>query len=74
MKKEHAMSKFLATNEHRIDRILRVAAGLGLLALALVGPKTPLGFLGIVPLATGLLGTCPVYSLLGVSTCRAPRR
>jgi len=68
------MSKFLATNEHRIDRILRVAAGLGLLALALVGPKTPLGFLGIVPLATGLLGTCPVYSLLGVSTCRAPRR
>ncbi len=65
------MSKLLATNENTIDRTLRVALGLGLLAITLVGPKTPLGFLGVVPLATGLLGACPLYSLLGISTRRS---
>jgi hypothetical protein len=64
------MSKFLATN----DRILRVGMGLGLLALAVVGPKTPLGYLGIIPLATGLLGSCPLYTVLGISTCRVRSR
>jgi hypothetical protein len=68
------MSKLLVSNQHRIERILRVAAGLGLLTLAVVGPKTPLGYLGLIPLATGLLGTCPVYSVLGLSTRRAPKR
>jgi hypothetical protein len=64
------MSKLLQTNEHTIDRALRVVLGLGLLAIALVGPKTPLGYLGIVPLATGILGSCPLYSVLGLSTSR----
>jgi hypothetical protein len=68
------MTKLLVSNQHTIDRILRVAAGLGLLVLAVAGPKTPLGYLGIIPLATGLLGSCPIYSVLGVSTRRAPRR
>jgi hypothetical protein len=68
---EELMSKLLATNEHTIDRALRVILGLGLLAIALVGPKTPLGYLGVVPLATGLLGSCPLYSLLGISTRRS---
>lgn len=63
------MSKFLATNEGTVDRALRVVVGVVLLALAFVGPKTPFGFLGIVPLATGLLGSCPLYTLLGISTC-----
>jgi len=45
-----------------------------LLALAWVGPKTPLGYLGLIPLATGLVGTCPAYSLLRVSTNRRGRR
>jgi cadmium resistance protein CadD (predicted permease) len=67
------MSKLLVSNEHRVDRILRVAVGLGLLALAFVGPKTALGYLGIIPLATGLLGSCPLYSVLGLSTCRAQK-
>jgi hypothetical protein len=67
------MSKLFATNEHTIDRALRVALGLGLLALAVVGPKTPLGYLGVVPLLTGLAGTCPLYSLLGLSTHRGPK-
>lgn len=64
------MSKLLATNESTIDRALRVALGLGLLTIAVVGPKTPLGYLGVVPLATGLLGSCPLYALLGISTRR----
>ena len=68
------MTKLLANNEHLVDRILRVAAGLTLLAAAFVGPKTPFGYLGIIPLATGLVGTCPVYSLLGLSTRRGSRR
>jgi Protein of unknown function (DUF2892) len=68
---EDFMSKLLATNEHTIDRALRVVLGLGLLAIAVVGPKTPLGYLGVVPLATGLLGSCPLYSLLGISTRRS---
>ena len=59
----------LKTNEGTIDRFLRVTAGIVLLALVFVGPKTPWGWLGIVPLATGLLGSCPVYSILGMNTC-----
>ncbi len=62
------MTKLLASNEHLVDRVVRVAAGLTLLAAVFVGPKTPFGYLGLIPLATGLVGTCPFYSLLGVST------
>ena len=59
----------LKTNAGTIDRFLRVTAGLVLIALVFVGPKTPWGWLGIIPLATGLLGSCPVYSILGINTC-----
>lgn len=56
-----------------LDKILRITAGLALLAFAILAPQgTPyawLGYLGIVPLATGLLGFCPLYPLLGLSTC-----
>jgi hypothetical protein len=68
------MSKSLATNEHSVDRVLRVILGIGLIGIAVIGPKTSFGYLGIIPLATGLLGTCPIYSLLGLSTCRIPKR
>jgi hypothetical protein len=68
------MSRFFATNENAIDRILRVGLGIALLSIAWIGPKTPLGYLGVIPLATGLLGTCPAYSLLGLSTRRKQRR
>jgi hypothetical protein len=67
------MSQFFARNEHAVDRVLRVGLGLTLLALAWVGPKTRLGYLGLIPLATGLIGTCPAYSLLRVSTNRRGR-
>ena len=63
-------SKILPHNEHVIERFLRVAVGIGVLSLAFVGPKTSWGFLGLVPLATGLLGSCPLYTLFGISTCR----
>jgi len=57
------------TNEGTLDRALRVIAGTVLISLVFVGPQTPWGWLGIVPLATGLIGSCPLYSLLGINTC-----
>lgn len=59
------------TNEGRIDRTLRVMAGLALIALVFVGPQTPWGWIGLVPLITGLIGWCPAYTLLGIRTCPA---
>ena len=60
-------------NEGIVDRIARVVLGLGLISLAFVGPSTPLGWLGIIPLVTGLAGTCPLYSLVGIRTRPAPK-
>jgi hypothetical protein len=68
------MDRFLPRNEGSIDRVLRVAAGLVLLGLVFVGPRTLWGLVGLVPLATGLVGSCPVYTLLGFSTCRMKPR
>lgn len=62
-------SRLLPANEHPIERVLRVVVGLALLSLIVIGPKTLWGLLGVVPLATGLLGSCPLYTLLGISTC-----
>jgi len=53
-----------------IERILRIVAGLILIALAATGSVGWWGWLGLVPLATGLMGWCPPYSLLGINTCR----
>lgn len=62
------------TNVGTIDRILRVVVGLVLIALVFVGPKTAWGWVGLIPLATGLMRTCPLYSILGMSTCPLNRR
>lgn len=59
----------LPSNEHPIDRAVRVLLGIGLLSLVFVGPQTPWGWIGVIPLATGFLRTCPLYSLLGINTC-----
>lgn len=68
------LAKILPNNEHVVERAIRVALGLALLAIAFVGPKTPWGFVGLLPLLTGLVGSCPAYTLLGVSTCaKQPR-
>jgi len=53
-----------------IERAARIILGLAVLALAFVGPRSSLAYLGIVPLASGLFGWCPLYSLFGFSTCR----
>jgi hypothetical protein len=58
------------TNVGIVDRILRIVLGLVLIALVFVGPKTAWGWIGLVPLITGLFRTCPLYSLVGVNTCR----
>jgi len=63
------VAKLFPANEHKVERVLRVALGLVLLSLVFVGPQTPWGLIGIVPLVTGLLGSCPLYTLFGVSTC-----
>jgi DUF2892 family protein len=62
------------TNEGTIDRAARIILGLGLLSLTFIGPQSPLGFIGLVPLATGLVGFCPLYKLVGFSTCPLPKR
>ena len=58
------------TNEGTIDRILRVLVGLALISIVFVGPQTPWGWVGLVPLLTGLVGTCPLYTVLGIRTCK----
>ena len=56
-------------NVHKIERVVRIVAGLAILSLVFVGPKTAWGLFGLVPLATGILGWCPPYALLGINTC-----
>jgi hypothetical protein len=68
------MANLLPTNEHPVERVLRAILGLAVLSLAFLGPKSPWGYLGLVPLATGLLGSCPLYTLFGWSTCPAKTR
>ena len=55
-----------------IDRSIRILAGLILLALVFVGPQTPWGWVGLVPLVTALMGWCPAYTLFGIKTCKMP--
>jgi hypothetical protein len=57
------------TNEGTIDRGLRIVVGLVLVSLVFVGPKTLLGWIGVVPLLTGIVGFCPLYRVLGINTC-----
>ena len=58
------------TNVGSADRIARIVLGIVLIALVFVGPRTPWGWIGVVPLVTGFLRTCPLYSLIGVNTCK----
>ena len=60
----------MTRNMGSADRTLRAIVGVILLALVFVGPQTAWGWIGIIPLATALLGTCPAYSLFGIKTCK----
>ncbi len=53
-----------------VERVIRIVVGAGIFSLAFVGPQSPWAWLGIVPLATGLVGWSPPYALFGFSTCK----
>lgn len=59
----------MSINAGTLDRVLRVLAGVALIALTLTGIIGAWGWIGIVPLATGAVGYCPLYGLLGIRTC-----
>ena len=66
----------MAKNVGSIDRVLRIVAGIALLAYAIAGPETGynmFGFIGVVPLLTAVMGWCPAYSLFGLKTCPATK-
>lgn len=60
----------MKTNMGSTDRIVRIVAGVALIALVFVGPQTAWGWVGLVPIFTALIGYCPAYSLLGIKTCK----
>jgi len=60
----------MKTNEGMTDRAIRIIAGLVLISLVFVGPQTPWGWIGLILVATGLMGWCPIYQVLGLKTCR----
>ena len=60
----------MKVNVGGFDRMARIAAGLILVALAATGTLGVWAWLGLVPLATGLSGWCPPYSLFGINTCK----
>lgn len=59
-------------NEGVVDRVARVALGAGLVSLVFVGPHTPFGWVGAIFVVTGLIGSCPLYRVFGISTCPMP--
>jgi len=65
---------FLSKNIGPLDRTLRVSGGVLLIVLAATEIIGRWGYIGVVPLVTGVIGTCPLYSLFGFSTCAHARR
>lgn len=59
----------MTTNMGSIDRVLRAIVGVVLIALVFVGPQTAWGWIGVIPLLTAFVGSCPLYSILGIKTC-----
>ncbi len=59
----------MSINEGGLDRILRVIVGLALIAYAFFGAQ-PIAYIGVIPLVTGLIGVCPLYSIFKISTCK----
>ena len=62
----------MKSNVGGIDRILRIVVGAVLVLLAATGQVGVWGWIGLLPLATGLMGWCPPYSLFGINTCKNP--
>lgn len=59
----------MKVNIHPVERVVRVLVGAGVASLAFWGPTNPWFLLGLIPVATGLVGWCPPYAMLGFSTC-----
>ncbi len=57
-------------NVGKKDRLFRMVLGLGLITMVFVGPKTALGWIGIIPLATAMMGFCPLYPVFSINTCK----
>ncbi len=60
----------MKVNESGIDRGVRIVVGIILIALVFVGPKTEWGWIGLIPLITGIVGACPLYAVFGIKTCK----
>ncbi len=65
------LGKLLPTNEGGLDRAVRIVLGLVGISLVFYGPRSAWGWFGLVPLLTGLVGSCPLYTVLGIRTCPA---
>ena len=63
----------MKSNVGGIDKILRIVAGVGLIGATAAGALPIWSYIGIVPLATGLMGWCPLYPLIGLNTCPAKK-
>ena len=61
----------ISKNEGKLDRALRVVVGVALISMVFIGPETAWGWVGLLPLITGLVGNCPTYTLLGIDTLGA---
>lgn len=64
----------MTKNIHTIERAVRVIVGLVIVSLVFIGPQSAWGWLGLIPIATGLIGWCPPYAMLGISTCKTPQQ
>jgi len=64
----------MTRNVGNVDRTIRIVAGLALIALAATGTVGAWGWLGVLLIATGIVGWCPPYSMFGIKTCRAPSK
>lgn len=66
---QNNMEVIMKKNVGFFERLIRIVAGILIMSNIVIGLETPWAWLGIIPLATGLIGWCPPYSLLGISTC-----
>jgi Inner membrane protein YgaP-like, transmembrane domain len=61
-------------NEGMVDRSIRVILGVVLVSLVFIGPQSAWGWIGLVPLITGIIGFCPLYKITGLNTCPLDRK
>ena len=62
------MNSLFKSNTGKVDRIIRIIVGALLVGNVFTGLQTPIGWIGLILIVTGIFGTCPVYSLLGINT------